>query len=1158
MSKSLATKNVAGVLVAIGLVLAFSFSFVTTAKADALSDLQAQVNALLAQIAALQAGSATATGGACFTFTQTLTVGSTGGEVMEVQKFLNSNGAQVSVTGAGSPGNESSYFGAKTKAAVAKFQAANGVSPAVGYWGPLTRAKANSLCVVTTAPGGTTGGTTDGTGTVTPVGPGLTVTAGTQPANSLAPQGASRVPFTTFTLSNNTGAAVTVNGITIQRAGLGVDANFSGIVLVDDQGLQVGIAKTLNSNHQATIGDTFTLDAGASKTYTVAGNMAASLSSYTGQIVSLSVVGVNTSVPVNGSLPITGAQQTINSTLTVGSVTTAISSLDPNSAQSKNIGDTGLKFSGLRFTAGSAEDLKLFSVRWRLNGTVSANDLANIVTVVSGTSYPTTVSSDGRYFTAVFPGGILITKGNSIDVTIQGDVIGTNASGRVAQFDVDKTSDVYFVGQLYGYGVAATVGSTALSTLATHASALTASTPWFQGSTFSISGASVTTIAKATSVPAQNVAVNVSGQPLGGYVTNFTGEAVSVQSTVFSIATSSGQSGYITNVSIYDENGVVVAGPVDASGLGDTLTFTDTITYPTGLHTYTIKGKVPSTYTNGGTIQLSTAPVTQWTSVTGQTTGNTVTLTTTSFTLNTMTVRAASLTMGLSTTPSAQTIVAGGQAVTFANIQLDASQSGEDVRVNSIPLYLKQAYVVASGASTNLTTCQINDAAGNVLNYGSNVISAFTVTDSTTTPTTNQKVFSLNNSLTIPKGTVVTLTLKCNVGSSATAGDAYTFGTYSAGTVFTFTGVTSGNSANTTVVSAVAGTQTIAAAGTVTVSADSSSPSYVIGAGGATGVTAGVAKFRPANEAVNLTKIGLTLAGTNGSYSGASGAQDLVQVYIYNGSTLVGTATFTGNASTATSTLLSSVSLARDVDTKLTVKVDLADVGTSQPGNQGDLVAVDILNFEGQGASSGSTVMGGSASGLTSFAGTRLLNTYPTVAQGTLGSSGAADGKLLRFSVTANAAGDVGIGRVTVTIATSSGITIAGLGLYAYTDSGYSTPISGQGSSGLIGTTRTATSTSEIQLGPSSPTSPVEVPAGATYYFELRGSVGGVTTGSSITTTLLGDSSYSTLAATSSVTANFVWSPNATTTSNATHADWTSGYSVIGLPSGGLIQTRGL
>lgn len=157
---SLATKKVATVLVGSVLVLALSFAFVTPAKADMLSELQAQVQALLAQIAALGGGSTTTSGAGCYAFTMTHQQGDTGGEVMNIQKFLNSHGAMVSASGAGSPGNESAYFGALTKAAVAKWQAANGVAPAAGYWGPVTRAKVASVCASSpTTPGTpTTGG----------------------------------------------------------------------------------------------------------------------------------------------------------------------------------------------------------------------------------------------------------------------------------------------------------------------------------------------------------------------------------------------------------------------------------------------------------------------------------------------------------------------------------------------------------------------------------------------------------------------------------------------------------------------------------------------------------------------------------------------------------------------------------------------------------------------------------------------------------------------------------------------------------------------------------------------------------------------------------------------------------------------------------------
>ena len=72
--------------------------------------------------------------------TRNLDIGSTGNDVLNLQRLLNSRGYTIRTQGAGSPGNETSYFGPATKQALIKFQSDNGL-PATGYFGPLTKAK---------------------------------------------------------------------------------------------------------------------------------------------------------------------------------------------------------------------------------------------------------------------------------------------------------------------------------------------------------------------------------------------------------------------------------------------------------------------------------------------------------------------------------------------------------------------------------------------------------------------------------------------------------------------------------------------------------------------------------------------------------------------------------------------------------------------------------------------------------------------------------------------------------------------------------------------------------------------------------------------------------------------------------------------------------
>jgi hypothetical protein len=87
-------------------------------------------------------------------FTQNLSLGSSGAQVVLLQKLLNTDpDTRIATTGIGSPGNETEYFGSLTRAAVIRFQekyaddilTPSGLSQGNGRVGAYTRAKLNSL-----------------------------------------------------------------------------------------------------------------------------------------------------------------------------------------------------------------------------------------------------------------------------------------------------------------------------------------------------------------------------------------------------------------------------------------------------------------------------------------------------------------------------------------------------------------------------------------------------------------------------------------------------------------------------------------------------------------------------------------------------------------------------------------------------------------------------------------------------------------------------------------------------------------------------------------------------------------------------------------------------------------------------------------------------
>jgi hypothetical protein len=270
--------------------------------------------------------------------------------------------------------------------------------------------------------------------------------------------------------------------------------------------------------------------------------------------------------------------------------------------------------------------------------------------------------------------------------------------------------------------------------------------------------------------------------------------------------------------------------------------------------------------------------------------------------------------------------------------------------------------------------------------------------------------------------------------------------------------------------------------------------------------------------------------------------------------------------------------LQNNVDTQLTIKADIADINASAPGGIGNLVTISPLNAQGNGASSGRTI-NVAASG--TVAGVQLFNTYPTVAfvANSATNPNGPNQTLKEFTISANAAGPVGLGTTTISIATSSD-SVSKVQLFAYSDPGFSQGVSGQNSGGQIGATQCSSACNTVAQNVTAGVSTItfasgqnanaalQIPAGTTIYFKVTGTVtpaSGNNNNWSVNTTLLGDSSpvasssllvgYNVSSSTSAGgvnSSNFIWSDNASTTAAATDVDWTNGYYVPGLSSSGI------
>ncbi len=348
------------------------------------------------------------------------------------------------------------------------------------------------------------------------------------------------------------------------------------------------------------------------------------------------------------------------------------------------------------------------------------------------------------------------------------------------------------------------------------------------------------------------------------------------------------------------------------------------------------------------------------------------------------------------------------------------------------------------------------------------------------------------------------------------------------------------------------------ASGSLSVSSDPATLAPIgIAASGALGVTVGKLPFEAKLENSSLVQVGLKLRYPTG--------QDIVTLTLWDGATQIGTAVFVGT-NTNTVCVFNTRPLVQIGQTKtIVVKADLGLVNIASPGRSGDIISVNYdetrpENTYGVGQISGRNIY---ASGATYEQGVVLFRSYPMFIPQPISNVGLGDGRLLRFAVTAHAAGDVSLGKWSfLTAGTEASLQSASL--YGYTDASFSQPVMGVAISGNIGNATNVTNGTPFSVyaktANGDPTA-IIIPAGQVRYFELRGAFAQPLTSFSILSTSIwtgGDDIIRTAFNYDPVevfrTGSVVWSPNSYGASMLADQDWFNSWLIPGLGIPGAIQ----
>ncbi len=829
----------------------------------------------------------------------------------------------------------------------------------------------------------------------------LTVSlASDTPASTTVVSSAAYVYFTKVNLTAS-GGDVVVDNMKIKRTGLTNDSYFSEVYLVDvDTSTLHGSEKTLNSNHEVSITKDLTITNGTTKSFYLAATMGTVVASE--GALSLTEVNVKGDAIVSGTLPITGNKMSFNSAITIGTATQSLGGTNPSATTSKRVGETDVVFAATDIKA-ATEDMQVEMITFNNVGTASTGDFGNLDLVVDGTVLATVakMDSDNNVVFNLSSSPYSISKGDTKSFEVRGDIL--DGSGRTIQLDHQKKTAIKIKGKTYGFYVTPTY--------------VASSEPyWDNGGSISISKG-LLAVSKAT-LSSYNVAEDSSNQEIGAFYMRATGEPIIITAMTMTMTTTSvAHVGLVDDITFYDENGGSVAGPVaptsySASAATAVLTFSDTFTVPTGLHKYIVKGDLDSNWTANETIKVEFDTITAKGETTNQTLTSSEKSGDTSADGGTVTVKSADLNVSNSSSPAINSVAKGTTNYTFARFVLDATQSGEDVRVSRL-LVKHTAGTAAKHSDIHNITLYDGD--------GTEPLNSPQAAESTSGSTTvATSTIDLLESLIIPAGSSKVVTLKADIYGSATA-TTHRFG-LTGSTGVTSYGNTSGNAITEDYTNGLGQLMTIVAGGTLRMANAGSNPAVGLILADSTSEV-GVFTFEALYEDVEVQKLGFTFTGSN--------EENVATLQIWEGGQKIGETPVTGaNATVTPSDLLVSPGVSKT----LTMKLVAQKVGQSESGDSGEGITIKLSGIEAVGKATGSQTSSLTISGLdnTTTNTQYIFKSIPTITQVALTSSGMSDldeAELYKFKVSADSKGDIGFAKSTFKITTTT-VDVTNLKMY--------------------------------------------------------------------------------------------------------------------------------